>query len=426
MEDVVEKVMRKHGVSRYEVYYVDYRSIEVAYESDDLRVPTEMQQRGVGVRVVDGGVGFAYTNTGNVEEAVMAALKMARASRDSVPLPEEIGTSSPRTFSTDDTSGEDAVDRVMAMVEAAHSVDDRVRVDGAAFTAEMGVRGVITPHGSVEERFSRFSSSIMVLAVEGDEVSSFNYRSTGSCDLTKLDTERLAREVAESVVRALRPQKVDAFTGRAILAPMALLSMLHGFLANVTGEAVLHGKSALAGKIGEKVAGCGLTVYDSGVDDWMYASRGFDREGVRTRRTAIVEGGVLKSLLHSTYTAERLNATSTGNAAGGFRDYPSVGFNNIIVEAGDSSLEEIIEDTERGLYITRFSGTVHPGGDYSGVVKCGFLIEHGEIKHPLKETQITGNFFNEFKRISAISRERENLGPYLLPNVAVDGVRVIS
>ncbi len=426
MEDVVEKVMKKHGVSHYEVYYTDYRSVEVAYESDDLRVPTEMRQRGVGVRVIDGGVGFAYTNTGNVEEVVERALRMARASRDSAPLPEEIGTSSPRTFSTDDVSGEDAIDRVMAMVEAAHSVDDRVRVDGAAFTAEVGVRGVITPHGSIEERFSRFSTSIMVLAVEGDEVSSFNYRSTGSCDLTRLNTEQLAREVAESVVRVLRPQKVDAFTGRVIFAPMAFLSILYGFLSNVSGEAVLHGKSALAGKIGEKVAGCGLTVYDSGVEDWMYSSKGFDREGVRTRRTSIVEGGVLKSFLHNTYTAGRLNAVSTGNAGGGFRDYPSVGFHNIIVEAGDSPVKDIIEDTKRGLYITRFSGTVHPGGDYSGVVKCGFLIENGEIRHPLKETQITGNFLSEFMKISAISRERENLGPYLLPNVAVEDVRVIS
>ncbi len=426
MEDIVERVMRKHGVSQYEVYYTDYRSIDVAYESDELRVPTEMRQRGVGVRVADAGVGFAYTNTGNLEEAVIKALKMAHASRDSVPLPEETGTSSPRIFSTDSVSGEDAIDMVMTMVETARSVDDRVRVDGASFTAEMGVRGVVTPHGSIEERFSRFSSSIMVLAVEGEEVSSFNYSSTGSCDLTALNTEQMARNVAESVVKALMPRKTDAFVGRVILAPMAFLYMLYGFLSNVTGEAVLHGKSALAGKIGEEVAGCGLTIYDSGVEDWMYGSRGFDREGVPTRRTAIVEDGTLKSFLHSTYTATRMKSTSTGNAAGGFRDYPSVGFNNIIVEAGNSSLDEIVESTERGLYVTRFSGTVHPGGDYSGVVKCGFLIENGEIKHPLRETQITGNFFDGFRKISAVSRERENLGPYLLPHVAMEDVRVVS
>lgn len=82
---------------------------------------------------------------------------------------------------------------------------------------------------------------------------------------------------------------------------------------------------------------------------------------------------------------------------------------------------------KQGLLMTRFSGTVDPiSGDFSGVAKGAYLIEHGGIKRPVTGILVAGNGFEALKSLSGISQERERVLNVSLPYLRLKGVSVTA
>jgi PmbA protein len=97
------------------------------------------------------------------------------------------------------------------------------------------------------------------------------------------------------------------------------------------------------------------------------------------------------------------------------------------VQQGSQRLDSIIKDIKKGMLVTRFSGNVSSvSGDFSGVVKGGFLIENGEKKHAVKETLIAGNVYRNLNDIQAISKERKMIGTMLLPYLCVQNLSITT
>ena len=131
--------------------------------------------------------------------------------------------------------------------------------------------------------------------------------------------------------------------------------------------------------------------------------------------------------MYNTYTAAKDQVKSTGHATGGGRASPSVGPTNIIVKQGREKLDSIVKDIKKGMLVTRFSGNVSAvSGDFSGVVKGGFIIEDGEKKHAVKETLIGGNIYRNLNDVQAISKERKMVGTMLLPYLCVQNVSITA
>jgi PmbA protein len=123
------------------------------------------------------------------------------------------------------------------------------------------------------------------------------------------------------------------------------------------------------------------------------ASAPFDGEGVPTQKRTLIEGGVLKSFIYNTASANRAGTESTGNASrGGFTRLPGIGTHNIYVESGSLSRNEIIAGTDKGLLLKGVTGYgISPvSGNFSGGAS-GFWVEKGEIVHPVKGLTIAGN-----------------------------------
>ena len=158
----------------------------------------------------------------------------------------------------------------------------------------------------------------------------------------------------------------------------------------------------------------------------------FDAEGVPTRRKALVENGVLKSLLYDLTTAKKVGVTTTGNAArGSYAAAVSISPFCLALGAGDKTLDELFAFVGDGVYITELKG-MHAGcdavtGDFS-IEAAGFLIKDGRKAAPVRSFTVAGNFYGLLKTITAIGSEiEEGLCGFSMtaaPAIAVSGISV--
>jgi PmbA protein len=154
-------------------------------------------------------------------------------------------------------------------------------------------------------------------------------------------------------------------------------------------------------------------------------SRPFDGEGLPTRRTTVVEKGVLKSYLLDTYSARKLGLTSTANASRGIGDSPSVGPTNFYLKAGDRDPEEIIGSVKQGLYVTELIGfgINMATGDYSRGA-AGLWIENGELAYPVEEITIAGNLKQMFADIEMVGNDLVFRGRIASPTLKIGGMMI--
>jgi PmbA protein len=168
-------------------------------------------------------------------------------------------------------------------------------------------------------------------------------------------------------------------------------SMMGHIFEAIEGRSVYRQSTFLAGKLGEKVAGDGINVIDDGTIPGLFGSQPFDDEGIPTRRTTVIENGVLKSYLLNTYSARKLGLKSTGNASRGITGNAGVGHGNFYLEAGTRTPEELIASIPNGFYVTELigSGVNIATGDYSRGA-AGLWIRNGELTFAVSEVTIAG------------------------------------
>jgi PmbA protein len=201
--------------------------------------------------------------------------------------------------------------------------------------------------------------------------------------------------------------------------------MLEHIFEGVNGDSVYRGASFLAGKLGQQIAGSNITVIDDGTIVGGFGTSPFDGEGIPTRRTVVIENGVLKSYLLNTYTAKKLGLETTANASRGLAGTPGIGPGNYFLQAGTKSPQQIIGNIKDGLYVTEFlgMGVNLVTGDYSRGAS-GLWIVNGELAYPVEEITVAGNLKDIFNNISEIGSDLEFRGSVACPTIRIDGLTV--
>src|SRR4029077_4854551 len=151
--------------------------------------------------------------------------------------------------------------------------------------------------------------------------------------------EEVGRRAAERALRRLNPRKVPTQKVPVIFEPRTARNLLGDLFDAVNGGSIYRHASFLAGKLGEKIASESLTVIDDATMPGLFGSSPFDDEGVASRRTPVIERGVLKSYLLNTYTARKLGLKTTANASRGITGNAGVGPGNFFIEPGTESPE---------------------------------------------------------------------------------------
>jgi PmbA protein len=197
-------------------------------------------------------------------------------------------------------------------------------------------------------------------------------------------------------------------------------SFLGNLCSAVNGYAIYKGASYLIGRLGEKVAADNITIVDDGRISGGLGSKPFDGEGLPTRKTVVVERGILKSYLLDTYAGRKLNLLSTGNASRSVGEASSAGATNFYLAPGSATPDQIIGSVKRGLYVTELIGfgINLVTGDYSrGAV--GFWIENGELAYPVEEITIAGNLKDMWLGVETVGNDLVFRGRVASPTVKI-------
>ena len=159
----------------------------------------------------------------------------------------------------------------------------------------------------------------------------------------------------------------------------------------------------------------------------VFRSSTSDGEGVPSQKTPLIKGGILKNFLYDIYTSKKGGVKSTGNGMRpSYGDVPAVGLSNLILDFDDI---KDISEVKNGVLVTDVLGahTANPiSGDFSVEAMNAFKIENGDIKHPVKKAMLSGNIFKAMGAASAGSAEKRKLGPFVLPPILVENLRVVG
>src|SRR5438046_1798254 len=278
--------------------------------------------------------------------------------------------------------------------KAALDSDPRIKnSDGGSFDAATGHKILANSHGFVGE-YRRSYCSVAAVPIAQDDKGAMqrDYWFSVSRSLKLLESpEQVGKVAAQRALRRLGARKVKTQQVPVIFDPLVATSILEHIFEGVNGDSVYRGASFLAGKLGQAIASANVTVIDDGTMRGGFGTSPFDGEGVPTRRTVVVDKGVLKSYLLNTYTARKLGLQTTGNAWRGLAGTPGIGAGNFFLQPGTRPAQDIIKDVKQGLYVTGFLGSSVSlvTGDYSRGAS-GLWISGGELTYPVEEITVDG------------------------------------
>ena len=422
------------GAGDVEAYAATTNESEVFIENNDIKQAKSQQLGSIGIRVIlRGSLGFCSVNRltkDSVKNAVSMAVRIAKASPkdrfNSLPSSRKVNLlrgvydGASQSFGAGDAAREAA-----SMLEAARSYDSRVTVDGGNFSSARGTQFLANSNGiELREKLSTFAWTIMGMAVQDGEVSSFDFQSGGTHSVKAIDVRKTATEFAENVSMSLGPRKIESFKGEMLLTPSSVNELVQEVISHsINSDAIQRKSSRFAGKLGRRVSTELLNIEDDATNVDGLGASSFDREGMPHRPNVVIERGVLKKFIYNTYTAKKDQVRTTGNAGGSTSSPPSVSTTNFIVKPGSSTVDTLISEMKKGIIISRFSGNVNPtDGDFSGVAKGARLVERGTVKHPVKEVMVAGNIFDALKNLNGVSKERKVIFDSILPYMRFDKI----
>jgi predicted Zn-dependent protease len=281
-----------------------------------------------------------------------------------------------------------------------------VTVSGAYRVSTLSM-GVMNTSGT-EQHYDATDAYLSVFAMDdkGTSGSAADY----AVDVGDIDAEELANTAVEKCKAAADPIAIDAGNYDVILEPRASGEIMEWLNFTAFGaKQVQEGMSFMAGRMGEKVMGDTVTIYDDGRDPEGVPIP-FDFEGVPKKRVTIIDKGVASAPLYDTLTAAKDGVESTGH--GGlaiFRGGPSA--SNLFIGSGDAEMADLMKAVKRGLLVTRFhyiNGLLDTRKAlFTGMTRDGtFLIENGKITKAVKNLRFNDSMLRAYSNVEALTQKR--------------------
>lgn len=313
---------------------------------------------------------------------------------------------------------EQAIDLAIECEAAGLGFDKRLNnSEGATVATNRGARAYGNTHGFVGS-YSKTSHSVTcVLLGEQDGAMQRDYYYTAARDAEDLQSaEQVGTEAARRTLARLGARKIRTRRVPVLFTPETGRGFIGHAIGAITGSAQYRRSSFLLGAAGQKIFPDFLSIEERPHLPKAMASRVFDAEGVATRDRDIVAGGVLQGYVLSSYSARRLELTTTGNAGG---------THNLVVPANAGDLDTLIGEMGTGLLVEELigHGVNAVTGDYSrGAV--GHWVEDGAVQYPVHEVTIAGNLRELYPRIERIGSDQDLRGGIRCGSVLVGEMTV--
>ncbi len=416
---------RRAGADVAEAAVSEGTHLSVKVRMGEPELVEEAGSKSLGLRVMRGQQ-VAVTYTSDLTEAGLArfiedALELAKLSQPDT----FAGPPAPSLLSKlSEHKDLDLFDPAIDQIDAARALDMAKRAEhaalrsdkrltnseGATLSRQSGASALVTSGGfcgSVRGTYASIAVHPVADDQDGKKRSGYHY--SARRHIADLETpEAVGLEAAKRTLDKLGPRKLDSQEVPVIFDPDSGRSIL-GLLAScVNGGAIWRKASYLAEREGKLVASPLVTVIDDPLIPRGPGSRAFDGEGLLARRNVVVDRGVLKTFILDTYSAKKLGKASTGNASRGSGGGVGASSTNFILQPGEQTPAELLENTERALYVTDMMGFGFNAvtGDFSRGAS-GFWIERGQKVFPVSEVTISLNLDEMLKRIDAIANDQD-------------------
>jgi len=437
--DVVKRAMHG-GATAAEVVAMDGSEFSTVVRLGEVETLKESGSKGIGVRVFFGKrAASTYSSDltpAGIKQLVESALALAKITSEDpfagIPeasdlgkLEDDLGLYYEDVYSL---STADRIDYARRAEKAAMDADPRiVNSEGGTFDAAIGYKVLANSHGFVGDYQRSYCSvsAVPIAQVEGSAMQRDYWYSVANT-LKKLESpEEVGKIAAQRTLRRIGARKVKTQKVPIVFERTVAGALIGHIFEAVNGDSVYRGASFLSGKLNEKVAGDNIQVIDDGTMPGGFGTSPFDSEGIPSRKTVVLENGVLKSYLLNTYTAKKLGLKTTGNASRGLAGTPGIGPGNFFLKPGTKSMQEIIGDIKEGLFVTEFLGfgVNLVTGDFSRGAS-GLWIENGELTFPVEEITVAGNLKDMFFNISEIGSDLEFRSSIASPTLRIEGMTV--
>jgi len=421
----------------FEIYFSTQKGFGVEAKEGEVDALKVRSSAGVGIRTISKGrLGFAFSSV--LDDAVLDELAAsAVAGSLEASVDEFLRLPSPGPSRSEEGLGifdaaylsipeEEKIKKAIEIEKAARGFDGRVkRIRKASYSESVTADRVVNSNGvDVSHSATYFTGSVTAVAEENNE-SQMGWEMGMGHGIDAIDPDWIGKNAARNAVRLLGAREIKTVKCAAIIENTVACELLESLASSFLGDNVEKGKSMLIGRQGAKIASSVLNIFDDGIMPGGWATSAYDAEGTATERTPLVLEGVCQGFLFDTYWAARAGKASTGNAArGGYKSTPGVGLNNIYIEKGGKSFEELLKDLGKGLFITELLG-VHTintvSGDFS-LGAAGFWVEGGIVAYPVRGMAIAGNLLELFSKVGACASDLRFVGSIGAPSLLVNEV----
>lgn len=419
-----------------EAYVVRGTELSARVSGGEVEQLSSATSCGVGLRVVrNGRLGFAWA--GSLEPAIVAeTLADARDNATFSSPDEHAGLAVPDGVEPvqldlwrDDVAATATADKVALAAEVERRVVADSRIRGLRFAEYEDGRtemAVATSTGIAAARCSTSAAlACLAMAGEGDGTTTGGGVSFGR-SVGDLDIERVVNDAITRAVRMQGAAKPASGTVTVVLDPDVAASFL-GLVASLcNGEAVEKGRSLFGGRLDQEVGSPLLTLVDDPTDPAASGASACDAEGLATRRTPLIEGGVLRSMLYDTRWGRAAGRPSTASAVRSFKGTPGISARAVAPTPGLLTHDQVLAAVGEGLYVQSVAG-LHSGvdrisGDFS--VGCeGLMIRGGALAEPIKECTIASTLLRMLGNIIHVGADLEwSYGSCAHITLAIEGL----
>jgi TldD protein len=425
----IDKILKEtlsQGGEFADLFFEQTRSMVIICEEDRIEKVISGQDAGVGLRILFGGRTFyGFTNQASDEALLNLARRMSRAVKEDEeakvihftdrprPVPSPPSGRTPSFPIQKDPKGVSTAEKISVVKrgnEVARKLDRHVRQVKVLYRDFSQALSIANSEGlSVEGERVGTVFSVQVVSAEG-EVIQTGYEPVGGTMGFELFGIHPPEEVAEVAAKRsflmLSARKAPVGRMAVVLSSEAGGTMIHEAVGHgLEADLAQQGLSVYSKKIGERVGSPLITVVDDPTLPQKRGSYAFDDEGISSRRTLLVENGILKNYLYDRLSALKDGVESTGNGRReSYQHKPIPRMSNTMIVPGKMKPEEIIRSVEKGLFVRKMGGgqvnTVN--GDFVFEVNEGYLIEKGNVSEPVRGAILIGNGPQVLKEIDMV------------------------
>ena len=313
-----------------------------------------------------------------------------------------------------------AIDVALACEAAGRDLDSRItNSDGASANANASISVYANSHGFLGgERTSSYSIGCALIAGEGDAMQRDHWYDVALAGQDLEPPQVIGRKAAERTLARMQPRPLPTGEVPVLFAAEMARSLVGGYIGAVSGGALYRRASFLLDSVGTQVFPGWFGIEELPFLPRGFRSAAFDGEGVATRESPLVQGGIVQRYVLGSYSARKLGLQTTANAGG---------VHNLEVAANAGDLASMVQGMGRGLLVTELMGQgVNPiTGDYSRGA-AGFWVEGGQLAYPVDGITIAGNLRQMFAAIEAVGsdvdpRSHVRTGSILVGRMTVAG-----